>query len=379
MKTFIVSCGAIFFIVNLYAQYTCDQEELYRRPGKFKESKAKGSLYNVTTKEVTAESVVLNQIDQMIKTGYHPVGIVATVVKTYGYIPASGTNWIGNPFYYYLPLQKYLYSKGIEYVNGEAVVDVVASLFVYANRMEWIANISASGLEAKNKNGYVQLRDMPVEKDGIFYFDLNPGTTEYFEAVLITKNGKLPYQYVTRKEFLEIRKNQLEKKRSEALDATIKRNNVRSATEQEAAKQKEIADLKRDNYSQPYIDRFLKDYKTDEQKRDADITRSNKYFDTPIELIKQLLTNYSDKELSEPAIILGQDEYDTFTGFVADAKGICLVKPNPEYFNKKLPKTSPQFFVVFYRWVENDPVYKNAMAEIKKSINYSTLKNMLGK
>jgi hypothetical protein len=220
---------------------------------------------------------------------------------------------------------------------------------------------------------------MPVENDGIFYFDLNPGTTEYFEAVLITKDGKLPYQYVTRKEFLEIRKNQLEKKRSEALDATIKRNNVRSATEHEVAKQKEIADLKKDNYSQPYIDRFLKDYKTDEQKRDADITRSNKYFDTPIELIKQLLTNYFDKELSEPAIILGQDEYDTFTGFVTDAKGICLVKPNPEYFNKNLPKTSPQFFVVFYRWVENDPVYKNAMAEIKKSINYSTLKNMLGK
>lgn len=377
MKSVVIVGCLLTVSAGLFAQ-NCNQEELSKRPGKWKEKPRQGSLYDVTAKEVAAETLVLNQVDKMIRTGYHPVGTVAHVIKTYGYVPGTGANWIADPFYYYIPLQKYTCINGKEYTDGGAVIDVTSTLFVYANSMDWAAPITAADLPADNKNGYVPLADMPVQKDGLYYFDLKKEPGAGFEAVLITKDGKLPYKYVTRKEFLQIRKGQLERQRNIHLEDAIKKSKIRPAAEQEAAKQKEIADLKAGNYTQPYIDRYLKDYKTDEQKRDAAIARSNRYYDTPLELISKLLSGSSDADLNQPAIIKSMDAFDTFSGFVSDKEGMCLIKPNRDYYTKNLPRSAPQFFTVFFRWDDNDPVYKQAMADIRKSINFQTLKNMLG-
>ncbi len=154
---------------------------------------------------------------------------------------------------------------------------------------------------------------------------------------------------------------------------------VRPLAEQEAAKQKEIASLKKENYTQPYIDRYLKDYKTDEQKKETSIARVRKYYDTPLNLINKLLTPSSEEELATPAIIHYGETYDVFTGFVSDAEGQCLVKPNRAYYNTKLAKSAPQFFSVFYKWDDTLPVYSKAIQDIKPSINFQTLKNMLAK
>jgi hypothetical protein len=378
MKSFVIFSSMLILYTGSFAQH-CNQEELSKRPGKWKEKPRQGSLYDVTAKEVAAESLVLNQVDNMIRSGYHPVGTVAHVIKTYGYVPGTGANWIGNPFYYYIPLQKFRCINDKEYTDGGAVIDVTSTLFVYANSMDWVAPITASDLDADNKNGYVPLADMPIQKDGLYYFDLKKEPDAAFEAVLITKDGSLPYKYVTRKDFLQIRKGQLEVQRKIHLEDAIKKSKIRPAAEQEAAKQKEIASLKAGNYTQPYIDRYLKDYKTDEERKDAAITGSNKYYDTPLELISKLLSSSSDADLSQPAIIKSADSFDTFSGFVSDKEGMCLIKPNRDYYNKNLPRSSPQFFTVFYRWDNNDPIYKNAMAGIKQSINYQTLKNMLEK
>lgn len=178
----------------------------------------------------------------MVKAGYQPAGTVAFTNDVFGYSTASGTNRIANPFYYEVNFRKYLCSRGKEYVNGEARFNVFGSVFVITNSMERIAPITASGLNPDNKNGYVFLKDLPVEKDGIYYFVLSKEKETGYEAVLITKVDALPYKYLTRKEFLIIRKRQLEFYRNEQIANTIKRHKIRPAAEQEAAKQKEIAD-----------------------------------------------------------------------------------------------------------------------------------------
>lgn len=380
MKSLLILTCILLVSFYLYAQKTCDQNELSSRPGKWKESKAKGSLYEVTPKEAAAEQATLNNISGMIKAGYTPQAVVAMPSNIIGYNPAIGANWIANPFAHFIPFRKYLCLQGKEYVNGEMVVDVKATLFIYANSMEWIANIYPANFSKDNENGYVYMQDMPVVKDGFYYYNLNPEAgAEPYEAVLITKDNALPFKYVSKKEFLLIRKTKLEKKKQTELDATFKSSIIRSAAEQEAAKQKEIASLKKENYSQPYIDRFLKDYQTDEQKRDAAINRVAKYFNDPIKLISTILTSSSETELAKPAIIKGQETYDIFTGFVSDAEGICLVKPNLDYYNSNLAKSAPQFFTVFYKWDDKNPVYDKTITDLKKSINLQTLKNMIVK
>jgi hypothetical protein len=104
-----------------------------------------------------------------------------------------------------------------------------------------------------------------------------------------------------------------------------------------------------------------------------------KYYNIPLNLINHLLDRSAENEISKPAIISAQDIFDTFSGFVTGAKGTCLVKPNPAYYNKTSTRSAPQFFTVFYNWNDKDPVYDNANTALKKAIDYKLLKNILSK
>jgi hypothetical protein len=59
--------------------------------------------------------------------------------------------------------------------------------------------------------------------------------------------------------------------------------------------------------------------------------------------------------------------------------GQILIKPNPGYFNKKLPKSWPQFFWVYIRANHKDPIAAKFMADIIKAVDFAALRNMLGK
>lgn len=59
--------------------------------------------------------------------------------------------------------------------------------------------------------------------------------------------------------------------------------------------------------------------------------------------------------------------------------GRVLIKPNPGYFNNKLFRSSPQFFLVNVTGNEKDPVSANVMTDLMKDFDFSALKNMLGK
>jgi hypothetical protein len=62
-----------------------------------------------------------------------------------------------------------------------------------------------------------------------------------------------------------------------------------------------------------------------------------------------------------------------------DAFGKVLIKPNPGYFNSKLPRSTPQFFVVNITGDEKEPVAAKVMTDIIKDLDFTALRNMLGK
>ena len=62
-----------------------------------------------------------------------------------------------------------------------------------------------------------------------------------------------------------------------------------------------------------------------------------------------------------------------------DPFGKVLIKPNPAYFNKQLPKSSPQFFSILITGSHKDRIAAKFMADIMKSVDFAALKNMLGK
>ena len=86
-------------------------------------------------------------------------------------------------------------------------------------------------------------------------------------------------------------------------------------------------------------------------------------------------------ELNQHAIVK-DDPNDHFSYLFTtddDGFGKVLIKPNPGYFNTKLPRSSPQFFWVYVRANHKEPIAAKFMADIMKAVDFATLKNMLGK
>ena len=79
--------------------------------------------------------------------------------------------------------------------------------------------------------------------------------------------------------------------------------------------------------------------------------------------------------------LYAQGHFEDVRVFVEEGTrgSFIAVKPNPAYYHKKLPKSSPQFFTVVYKIAHGDPVFEENIAAIKKAIDFATLKNMLGK
>jgi hypothetical protein len=75
------------------------------------------------------------------------------------------------------------------------------------------------------------------------------------------------------------------------------------------------------------------------------------------------------------------NEEELFEKFVEEGtKGSFIaIKPNLDYYHKKLPKSSPQFFTVVYKISKDDAVFEENMEAIKKAVDFTALKNMLGK
>jgi hypothetical protein len=85
---------------------------------------------------------------------------------------------------------------------------------------------------------------------------------------------------------------------------------------------------------------------------------------------------------SEPPAIVKQDTHDYLSYLFTtndDVFAKVLIKPNPGYFNSKLPRSSPQFIVVNVIGNDKEPVAAKVMTDIIKDMDFTALRNMLGK
>jgi hypothetical protein len=176
----------------------------------------------------------------------------------------------------------------------------------------------------------LKLKQQPQKKEDAWYMGEEVvgdyGTTSEIKEYrwLITYNDTLPFYHVSRKEYLLIQKKRLEKA------------------------------VKESPGEKAYLDKYFKN-------------------------ISDYLTK-SETELSKPAVCMWNEE-ERFEKFVDEGtKGSFIaIKPNLDYYHKKLSKSSPQFFSVVFKISKDDSVFEENMEAIKKAVDFATLKNMLGK
>jgi hypothetical protein len=306
--------------LDLSAQ-DCTQASILQKPGIWKEG-LKGSVSGIPAADLDKEKKVIASLHNLIKAGYSPMGVEVDFNGSYD-----------RP-YPEMPVNNYNYN--ILFMNyfceGNTIKtshETSTSFSIAVNRFDW--NIYETPDENNTTGeGFYSLKNMPAEKDGCFYFEDNAslgfGDSGKSRSWLITRDGKLPYAYVSKKEFLEKQKHML----SKALTGASK------GEEQ--------------------------DYKNALAKIET-------------------LLKMPAADLSQPAIVR-QDPHDYLSYLFTtddDAFGKVLIKPDPGYFNVKLPRSTPQFFVVNITGNEKEAIAAKAMTDIMKNFDFTALKNMLGK
>jgi hypothetical protein len=327
MKYLIISC-LLFVSLRISAQ-DCTEASILQTPGVWKEG-MKGSVSGIPAADIDKERKVVLAIHQLVKSKYTPMGVQADFNGSYD---TPDKDIPVNNYDYNIYFLHYICQGNIIKTDHETST----SLSISANRFE------AKIYEIPDENnlpgeGFFSMKKMPVEKNGLYYFEqetsLGLGAAGKSRNWLISFDNKLPFAYVTKKEFLEKQKHLLMVAMPKAIEGSGE--SLKSKTEQE------------------YKNALMK-----------------------IETLMKMPTG----EASQPAIVK-QDPKDYLSFLFTtndDAFGKVLIKPNPEYFNRKLPRSSPQFFVVNLTGNENEPVAAKVITDLIKNLDFPALKDLLGK
>lgn len=326
MKYFFLTV-LLFISVQVFSQ-DCSKEFLRQKPGTWK-SNSQGAVKNVSAADLVKEKGILAAIHKMVSANFKPSGCQISYSTVFGKYPSAGQKFIADPFHYSMYILRYLCDKNSADKSKYYVdVSTPTTVTITANVIFSLNNLYAADL-GDDLRGYLKLKQQPQKRDGIWYMDEevvgDNGTANEIKEYrwLITYNDTLPFSYVSRKEYLLIQKKRLEQ--------TIKNEGLSD-----------------------FYNSFLKN-------------------------ITEQLTK-GEVELSKPAICPWNDE-QRFTGFVSEGtKGSFIaIKPNPDYYRKKLPLSTAHFFTVVYKISKGDAVFEENIEAIKKAIDFATLKNMLGK
>lgn len=232
--------------------------------------------------------------------------------------------------------------------------------------------------------GYIDR--MPAQKDGIWdlgEIDYTGGFSRPLkkQIYLVTYQNQLPFQYVSRLEFLQKKKAGVQKEKEEGIVSIKNSFPVRPKAEQDKEKVEAVKKIKEDAAKGKgwgdWSDKYLKDYKTDEQKQNDAISKTNEFYDEQLRKLDEHL-RLPEKELQQPAIVFS---YQEFRGFLkeGEAGASILVKENKAYYDRKLPKNASQLFFIQFIYDHNDPVSTKAFKDVQKAIDFTLLKNMIGK
>lgn len=319
----------LFFSLCAFSQ-DCTKEFLAQKQGTWKVGQ-QGSINNVNPTDLAKEKSLLSNLHKMVSTKYTPMGCQISYSTVFGKELNAGVNWIADPFHYSMYVLRYIcdshsMDKSKYYVDYSTptTVDITANVIFSLN------TLYAAEMAGDDFRGYLKLKQKPKILQGYYFMGeevVGDAGTEYEikeSRWLITYNDTLPFYYVTRKEYLLIQKKRLEK--------AIKENS-------------------------------------------GDNGYSAKFISNINEYLKK-----TETELNEPAICMWNEE-ERFEKFVDEGTrgSFFAIKPNLDYYHKKLSKSSPQFITVVYKLSTGDPVFEENISNIKKAIDFAALKNMLGK
>lgn len=334
-------CIVLFLPAIGSSAQDCTEASLLQKLGTWKEG-TKGSTMGIPAKELLKEKAVIAAIHSLIKQAYSPKGVDALYSEAYD---RPTPEILFSQYYYGLYLMPYSCVGNIAKPDHETNT----SMFVKVNNPDipFSHEVVVDEMDEQDKAHYGWLKKLPVQKEGVWFLGEQEQTSGMGVKVknyqwLITYDQKLPFLYVTRKEYLE-----------KSIDVLQK------------LKQQELKKIETE-------------YAADKQSRDRFYAGTTKYFEERLSGVEKAVKSLSSADLQQTAII---PTAGNFTGFLSEGErfAVILVKKNPDYYNLNLSKGIPQLFSVVFDVDDQRPVLAQAFADVMKALDFAVLKNMLGK
>jgi hypothetical protein len=364
---YVLLFSVILFSILAAAQ-DCTNDFVLQKPGAWKTG-MKGSEEG-TAADLAAEKKIVLAIHTMIKSKYTPMSVEAIFHGAYS--SPSVDMQVNGYSYSIIPLNYYCDGNTIKTEHETSTYFQISANFFDAEIYDTAQGDRLLG------EGFNVMYNMPVEKNGYWFFKeidagLGMGRKGKSSAWLITYDGKLPFSYVTKKEFLEKRKKALQNLRLISASGFV---DVLKGIEIE--KKYKEAEYKNDAAK---LQRYMKmDYLPVKENYEKLLANNDKNYKPAFDKIEAQLKLPAD-ELNQQAIVKNDpNDYLSYL-FTDDNDGFgkILIKPNPGYFNRKLPRSTPQFFWVYVRANHKEPIATRFMADIMKAVDFAKLKTMLGK
>ena len=193
--------------------------------------------------------------------------------------------------------------------------------------------------------------------------------------------SQLPYTAVTRKEYLEEARTELNNTRLGLIADLKTKIPVRSTAVQEAEKKATIDQLN-NSYSgielQMRMKMFLKDYRSDEDYLKENIEKGTSDLDSTLHFMDSLMHHLSAEQLNKPAMVSVQAA--DFRGFEdGSINKKMLIKMNQAYFDAWLSGEKPQIFLVSWSYDPSEATAGDIDRQMQEKFDGRELKEMLGK
>jgi hypothetical protein len=295
---FVIVC-----ITSFANAQNCSEADLENVPGAWKMG-IKGSI-GISGADLVKAKTVTSIADNMMRPGFQvPKGLVATY----------STAFFGMNKYNGNDLAQYNYTDWFNHFmcyNKKVTMNPDAQIILRINfndaDIRFTHDAMVGEWEENEKDHFGWLDNFPVQKNGITYIKATPDSAHFTrkpDRWLLTYDGKLPYAYVSRLEYLQKLKTKLLQSIKKGAD-DIKRNNpIRSKAEQEKEKQDQLNKYKVDaaNGGGDWTSQYLKNYRTDEQIQEENIKAVTEMYKKPLQVVEDFLKK-PEKELSQTAII----------------------------------------------------------------------------
>jgi hypothetical protein len=353
----------------LLAQDDCSDAAILAKRGSWKMDADVGSSY---TKSRTTSNRYLDSIGKLLQaTVPEPKGIEARWYRSMGdaRFPGWPDNYTCNSLYFCWYCNKDLHRLMLGTETGTWA-------YVFVNHLDWFFGDRPENTALKTATEGFPIFTLPQKVGTWKGYDLYQSSVHaHGLCVVITRRGLLPWKPVTQEEYLKTVRVFL-------LDQEAKMN-APPPKMSDAEFQHQIDNINKSPYLKPEEKQKMLDNIRNQQQRQAqppagaNPTR-NKYVDDQVQVIDNYLNSTPAGQLQEQAI-LSQHSTKLFDGKFSPAQtgAHALVTLNPAYLDRQLKDNRPQWMILYWRWVSDNPASLNFKQQFEADFPVEKLQAML--